>query len=1144
MKKNIKYLCAIVFVVPAMWSCTQLPGDLGKLDYNPVKRTMVPITGGTFQMGQLTIATPVHQVTVSSFLIDNTDVTQGDYQAIMNVNPSYFPGDSLRPVEQVTWYDAVLYCNARSRRAGLDTVYSFSFVRIVPDSGCVSLAGLAIDYSKKGYRLPTEAEWEYACRAGSTTRYYWGDAMNLDYCWDTLNSGLGPQPVGQKVPNAYGLFDMSGEVYQWCNDWYDVYPSASFIDPTGPASGTRRVLRGGSWGEHQFALFSAFRSSNVLGVQFIDVGFRCVLAVSLLPPVLSSPANRAAGQPLSPTLSWLPASTATGYYVQVSMDSLFAAVVFQDTTMIPSVNSRTVNGLSGGVTYFWRVTAGNANEKSGWSATWSFTTASAALQAPALASPLSGATAQVLPLTLTWSTVTNAKSYRVQVSSDSTFKTVALDDSSLVSASKTVDSLLGGARYYWRVRSKNASGISGWTSPWSFTTKMPAIPSVPVLALPANASTNQSLTPALVWSTVSGATTYHVQVSTSPTFAVIISQDSTLTVDSVKLGALTASTSYRWRVRAKNAAGVSAWTTPWVFTTVSQSVPAVPTLVSPVNGAPGQPQILTLVWSPVGGDSTYRVQLSTDSTFTTLFVDDSTLTAANRAVGTLAPGATYYWRVRAKNASGVSAWTSPWSFTTSKAPLPSPVLNSPANGATNLNPVRLQLIWLAVTNATSYRIEVSSDSTFKTVAVEDSTLASPSKTLDSLSRGVKYYWRVRAKNPAGVSVWASPWNFTTVPPPIPSVPSLVSPASGSANQSRRPTLVWSSVSGATSFQVQVSSTPVFTAIVAVDSSLTDTSKTLDSLLSGGATYFWRVRAKNAAGVSAWTGAWGFTTTTAVASAWVTKTPMPTAIIYMGIAVLNNKIYCIGGYDGSSYISTVEVYDPATDKWTTLPDMPTARAPAAAVFNNKIYVIGGGDIGTVEEYDPSANTWVPKTPMPTVRQPGVAMIDSIIYAIGGYNSITGSLGTNESYDPSTDTWTSLTDMTARNSTPVAAAGGKVYAFGGEYWPNTPLNLVQEYDPLGNAWATKTVLPTARTRAAAVAVSGKIYVIGGTDDVNDLAKVDLYDPSSDKWTAKTAMPTARSGSGIAVVNGKIYVFGGSSTSNPRLTTVEEYDPLLDP
>jgi formylglycine-generating enzyme required for sulfatase activity/N-acetylneuraminic acid mutarotase len=1243
MKKNIKYLWAIAVVVPAMWGCTKIPGDLGVLDYNPVKlqpvkREMVLIRGGTFQMGQAAIATPVHQVTVSSFQIDNTDVTQGDYVDLMGINPSFFLGDPLRPVEQMTWYDAVLYCNARSRRAGVDTVYSFSFVGGVAGNGCDSLGGLVIDYSKKGYRLPTEAEWEYACRAGSTTRYYWGDTMNLDYCWDTLNSGLGPQPVGQKIPNAYGLYDMSGEVYQWCNDWYAAYQSASLTDPTGPASGTKRMLRGGGWGDREFTLYSACRSFNLPTVQFIDVGFRCVLAVSILPPVLSSPANREAGQSQSPTLSWLPVSNATGYYVQVSTDSLFTAIAFEDTNMIAASNSRTVSGLSGGVTYYWRVTAENANDKSAWSAVWSFTTATVSLLAPTLVSPVNGAVDQSLSPALTWSTVTNATSYHAQVSTNSAFTTIFSQDSTLTAASKAISNLAGGVTYYWRVRSKNASGVSGWTSPWSFTTKMPAIPSAPSLGSPANISKNQSLTPTLVWAMVSGAATYYVQVSPSNTFAIIFSQDSTLTVDSMKLSGLATSTTYYWRVRAKNAAGVSAWSGQWSFTTVPSSVPPVPALVSPVNGAPSQPQILTLVWSPVGGDSTYRVQLSTSSSFATLTIDDSTLTAANRAIGLLDPRTTYYWRVYAKNAAGVSAWTSPWSFTTGTSALPSPVLNSPANKATGvsrtatlawstvtgatgyhvqvardslfsamamedsaltvasktlnvtpvgntfywrvrakntssvstwsavwgfyttggltapvlvspangtaaLNPVGLTLSWSTVSTATSYKVQMSPDSTFAIVVTEDSTLTAPSKTIDSLSLGVKYYWRVRAKNASGVSSWTTPWSFTTIMPSIPSVPSLVSPANGAANQSRRPTLAWSAVTGAASYHVQVSGNPFFTAVVAVDSSMTGTSKTLDSLLAGGAVYYWRVRAKNAAGVSAWTTAWNFATA-AAAGPWIARADLPAAIIYMGVAVVNNKIYAFGGYDGSSYTNGVYMYDPANDKWTTYGTMTAARAPAAAAVNGKIYAIGGGDIGTVEEYDPVNKTWSPKTDMPTVRGPAVAVVDSIIYAIGGYNSITGSLGANESYDPASDTWTTLADMTARNSTPVAAANGKVYAIGGEYWPNTPLDLVQEYDPSGNAWVTKTALPSPRTRAAAATVNGKIYVIGGTNDVIDLAGVELYDPSSDKWTAKTAMPTARSGSGIAVVNGKIYVIGGSSSSNPRLTTVEEYDPLLDP
>jgi formylglycine-generating enzyme required for sulfatase activity/N-acetylneuraminic acid mutarotase len=1248
MKKNIKYLWAIAVVVPALWGCTQIPGDLGKLKYNDVKQEMVFINGGTFQMGQTGIAnaTPVHQVTVSSFLIDNTDVTQGDYQAVMNVNPSYFIGDTLLPVEQETWYDAVLYCNARSRSKGLDTVYSFNGISGIAGDGCDSLANLAIDYSKNGYRLPTEAEWEYACRAGSTTRYYWGDVMNRDYCWDTTNSGLGPERVGQKVPNDYRLYDMSGNVWQWCNDWYAIYTSASQADPVGPATGTYRLLRGGSWYSHDYALCAAYRTSNVPGVppggkRFFDVGFRCVLAASLLPPALRSPANGAIGQQQPLTLSWQEVINATGYHVQVSTSDSFTTVAFEDTGIVATSTSRTVSGLSGGVTYYWRVIAGNASEKSAWSSVWSFTTAASALQAPTLVAPVNGAVGQSLSPVLSWSTVINATGYHVQVSTSSTFTTIFTQDSTLTSASKTISNLAGGVTYYWRVRAKNSGGVSTWTTSWNFITILSAIPSAPSLGSPANLSTNQSITPTLVWSTVSGASTYHVQVSTSNTFATIFSQDSTLTVDSMKLSGLAASTTYYWRVRAKNASGVSSWTTPWSFTTVPAAVPPVPTLVSPVNVALSQPQILTLVWSPVGGDSTYRVQLSTSSSFATLVIDDSTLTAANRAIGILDPGTTYYWRVCAKNAAGVSAWTSPWSFITGASALTSPVLSSPANGAggvsrtasltwstvTGATGYRVQvardslfsamamedsaltvasktlsvspvgntfywrvrakntssvsawsavwrfttaaalpapvlstpangatglsltptLLWSTVAGATTYHVQVSTNITFATIFTQDSTLTSDSLMLRVLSTSTIYYWRVRAKNAGGVSAWTDallpPWSFTTISLAAPPVPTLVSPVNGSIGQSRRPMLVWSSVNGATSYHIQVSANPGFTGIVAVDSLLTDTSKTLDSLLAGGALYFWRVRAKNAAGVSAWTSAWNFATT-AASVPWVKKTDMPSAIIYRGIAVLNNKIYCIGGYNGSSYVATVEVYDPATDKWATLPNMPTARAPAAATVNNKIYVIGGGDIATVQEYDPNANTWTGKTPMPTVRGPAVAVVGSIIYAIGGYNSITGSLGTNESYNPSSDTWTRLANMTPRNSTPVSAAGGKVYAFGGEYLPSTPYSLVQEYDPSGNAWVTKTALPSARTRAAAATVNGKIYVIGGTNDVIDLAEVELYDPSSDKWTAKTAMPTARSGSGIAVVNGKIYVIGGSSSSNPRLTTVEEYDPLLDP
>jgi len=208
------------------------------------------IPGGTFQMGQVGIAAPVFSLTLSRFWIDTTPVTQADYLALMGVNPSHFKGDTRRPVEQVTWFDAALYCNQRSKRFRLDTVYSYSSKSGVPGNGC-GLVGLAIDFNKNGYRLPTDAQYEYALRAGTTTKCFWGDDSSAggNYAWYSYNSDSTTQPVATKLPNPWGLYDITGNVTEWCNDWYpDFYSidsTAGQTDPVGPATGRNRVHRGG-----------------------------------------------------------------------------------------------------------------------------------------------------------------------------------------------------------------------------------------------------------------------------------------------------------------------------------------------------------------------------------------------------------------------------------------------------------------------------------------------------------------------------------------------------------------------------------------------------------------------------------------------------------------------------------------------------------------------------------------------------------------------------------------------------------------------------------------------------------------------------------------------------------------------------------
>jgi formylglycine-generating enzyme required for sulfatase activity len=212
--------------------------------------------------------------------MDATEVTQADYEALMGVNPSDFEGDGERPVEQVTWYDAVLYCNARSKRDGLEPVYQYASIKKGDDGECIGLVKLTIDFSKNGYRLPTEAEWEYACRAGTTTEYYWGDDMDGAYAW-CENAGGKTQPVGTKKPNAWGLYDMIGNVWEWCHDWYaeDYYAGSRVKNPRGPnKKGVCRVIRGGSWKPNDsHPPCSAGRHCWFPDGCENDLGLRCVL---------------------------------------------------------------------------------------------------------------------------------------------------------------------------------------------------------------------------------------------------------------------------------------------------------------------------------------------------------------------------------------------------------------------------------------------------------------------------------------------------------------------------------------------------------------------------------------------------------------------------------------------------------------------------------------------------------------------------------------------------------------------------------------------------------------------------------------------------------------------------------------------------
>jgi formylglycine-generating enzyme required for sulfatase activity len=217
---------------------------------------MVFVEGGTFMMGCTSEQSgcnsdenPTHSVTLNSYNIGKYPVMQWQWEAVMGSNPSSFKKGDDYPVEYVSWNDVQTFITKLN------------------------------DLTGKNYRLATEAEWEYAARGGNQSKGYTYSGSNTvgNVAWYSSNSGSSTHPVGEKTPNELGIYDMSGNVGEWCNDWYGSYTSSPQTNPTGPSSGSYRVLRGGSWGSHASDCRVASRGSYSPIHRFIIVGFRVVL---------------------------------------------------------------------------------------------------------------------------------------------------------------------------------------------------------------------------------------------------------------------------------------------------------------------------------------------------------------------------------------------------------------------------------------------------------------------------------------------------------------------------------------------------------------------------------------------------------------------------------------------------------------------------------------------------------------------------------------------------------------------------------------------------------------------------------------------------------------------------------------------------
>jgi formylglycine-generating enzyme required for sulfatase activity len=282
MKRNVPVaIAAMLIVLPAAFLVGQDAAMPAPVEAAPVPASdrsfselidLVLVPAGSFQMGNATTGDqnerPVHQVTVGAFLIARTETTRAQYKALGFTPPAKPKAGDDEPVAKLGWLDAIAFCNALSAREGLDAVYT------------VKGKKATADFTRNGYRLPTEAEWEYAARSAGADRLdYAGSNLAREVSWYDEDSNRTVQPVATKAPNALGLYDMSGNVWEWCWDIFAKYTAKAQMDPVGPEpskSSSFRIIRGGSVNYNDSSSRVGFRMARDPETRQADIGFRVV----------------------------------------------------------------------------------------------------------------------------------------------------------------------------------------------------------------------------------------------------------------------------------------------------------------------------------------------------------------------------------------------------------------------------------------------------------------------------------------------------------------------------------------------------------------------------------------------------------------------------------------------------------------------------------------------------------------------------------------------------------------------------------------------------------------------------------------------------------------------------------------------------
>jgi hypothetical protein len=607
-------------------------------------------------------------------------------------------------------------------------------------------------------------------------------------------------------------------------------------------------------------------------------------------PVITAPVDGSTGLAVNGNAAWTAVTGATKYRLQIATDAAFTNVVIEHANI--ALTNQNYAGLSNFTNYFARVYAGDADGEGNPSATVTFRTI---LGVPTNLTPANGSFARPLAGNLTWSSVTGATTYNIQISTNATFTNIVVDANS-ATTTYAYAGLNNNTQYFWRVRAGEGGGVfNSFSTHTSFTTILGQV----VLNTPANNATGVSpLSGTFTWTALSGATHYRIQVATDVNFvSMVINQDG-IAATNFNYTNLNSVTTYFWRVIGYNTNDAGQNSAVFQFLTSLGKV----ALVAPANNAVGvELNGVNFSWGAVNGALTYRLQISEQADFSAFVLNMGGIAGTSTIVNGLLHNKTYYWRANAQNVNdGEGPVSDSRTFQTKVA---APTLLTPTNNETNVI-LDGQMTWTTVTGADSYQVQVSLVNDF-TSTVISATNATTTYNYSGLENNKQHYWRVRGIKNGGFGDWSSVFTFETMSL---AAPVLLTPVNGKLNQFIDVTFTWESVNDATGYNFRLASDAGFTNIVASGNNLGTTSFNVTGLFKD-RKYYWQVQTIGLQGVSNWSTAFNFTTI---------KAPIvsgPNAVCQSSQAMYSTEFFDVIDYQwtvtggtivGASTLSTVTV----------------------------------------------------------------------------------------------------------------------------------------------------------------------------------------------------------------------------------------------